>query len=189
MKFKDAITKSVEKLSSHEFIERVKEEDDTMLAHLDILKLINKNGYITNESQAGRKSSGISFFNKNPYTMCERAYISGFMLESKAEQFIKNISLDTDKIAMFIPFCKDDVYMPATLDIPLTISIQKTKTTINTHSASVLPHSVWEMYRKELNINKTEKIVFVFCVDLKWNRNASSSKGLFTDIVKILKKI
>jgi len=187
MKFKDAIAKSLEMLSSPEFIERVKDEDDTMLKHLGILKTINQRGYITNESQAGRKSKGISFLNKKPYIMCERAFISGFMLEPHAVQFIKDISLLTDKTAMFIPFCHDDVYMPANLDIPLTTTIQNKKTEVNTHSSSVLPRSVWESYRKQLHINKTEKIVFVFCWDSKWNRNASGSQGLFTDIAKILK--
>ena len=59
----------------------------------------------------------------------------------------------------------------------------------DTHMSSALPFSVWESYRKQLHINKNEKIVFIFCWDLKWCRNASGPAGLFTDVLKILKSI
>jgi hypothetical protein len=42
MKFKDAVTYAVKNFSSVTFINRIKEEDDTMLKHLNILKEINK---------------------------------------------------------------------------------------------------------------------------------------------------
>ena len=158
-----------------------------MLKCLSILKKINSYGYITTESQAGRKHSGVSVLDGKPYTIQERAYICGFMLETFAPQFIKNVALYTDKNAIFIPYCEDSVYIPSNLDIPLTITTKDGKIEINTHTSSTLPKAVWESYRKSLHINKTEKIVFICCWDSKWNRNASKNLGLFNDIEKILK--
>ena len=60
MKFQDAQEKAVKMLSSKDFIERVKEEDETMVKHLAKLKDINKHGFLTVNSQAGRKEKGKS---------------------------------------------------------------------------------------------------------------------------------
>ncbi len=100
------------------------------------------------------------------------------MLESNASKFIKNMAFHTDKNAIFIPFC--DAYIPSVLDIPLTIS--KKNNIVETHASSILPFSVWDSYRKQLHINKNEKIVFILCWDTKWNRNASNTSGLFKDV-------
>ena len=187
MKFQDAIFYAVKKFTSVEFIKRIKEEDESMIKHLNVLKNINNHGYITIESQAGKQIRGQSKIDGTPYIINERAYILGFMLESTAHQFIKNIALYTDKNAIFIPFCEDNIYIPKNLDIPLTTTEQNGKINVNTHASSALPYSVWESYRKSLKINKTEKIVFIFCWDSKWNRNASTSSGLFNNIEKIIK--
>ena len=186
MKFKDALATSVKMFSSTDFIKRIKEEDELMLAHLDILKQMNRHGYLTTNSQAGHSNRGISVLDNKPYQTTERAYITGFMLETKAVEFIKHMAIHTDKNAIFIPYCNDDVYTPSKLDIPLTLTKKKDETTVHTHMSVVLPQSVWEMYRKESHINKSEPVVFIFCWDTKWNRNASGSTGLFTDIVRVL---
>ena len=187
MKFEDAVSAAVKKFSSPEFIKNIKEEDESMLRHLNILKRINSLGYITEQSQAGRKHKGLSYNDGKPFVSEERAFICGFMLESMASQFIKNMALHTDKNAIFIPSCEDNIYIPARFDIPLTIETVDGKTEIHTHMSSVLPHSVWEQYRKGLHINKNEKIALIFCWDSKWNRDASSQLGLFSDVEKILK--
>lgn len=187
MKFNDAIYSAVKKFTSSDFIRRVKEEDESMLEHLNILKKINSYGYITTESQAGRKHSGVSPIDGKPYVIQERAYVCGFMLETFAPHFIKNMALYTDKNAMYIPYCENSIHIPSNLDIPLTTTTKDDKIEVDTHMSSVLPYSRWEKNRKELNINKTEKIVFIFCWDLHWNRNASKHLGLFNDIEKILK--
>ena len=175
--------------SSPEFIKRIKEEDDTMLKHLPILKEINKNEFLTTESQAGRKRSGISKVDHMHYEISERAYITGFMIKSKAIEFIKQMAFYTDKNAIFIPVCSNSVNIPASLDIPLTITKKGDITLVETHASTALPNNVWEMYRKQSHINKTEKIVFILCWDSKWNRGASGHSGLFIDILKILKNI
>lgn len=186
MKFSEAIINAIKKFESPAFIERIKEEDDTMLVHMDILKKINGFGYITNESQAGNKRSGA--VGNTRFIISERAYITGFMLEEMAVMFIKNMAIYTDKNALFIPFCDNSSYIPSSLDIPLSITEKGGKISVDTHASSALPESVWNSYRKALHIDKKEPLVFILCWDSKWNRNASGASGLFTDIEKILVK-
>ncbi len=187
MKFNEAKVKAIKNLSSPEFTQRIIEEDETMLKHLDIIKKINNSGYLTLESQAGNKKTGINSDTKKSYEIVERAYIAGFMLESKAVDFIKNMGLYTDKNAIFVVSCEDTVYVPSSLDVPLTIQKKNNKIKIHTHTSMVIPKNYWEMYRKSLHINKSEKIVYILCWDYKWERDASGPDGLFTDILKILK--
>jgi hypothetical protein len=189
MKFKDAIKKSVQFLSSPEFIQRVKEEDSNMVQHLKDLKEINAHGFLTTNSQGGHKSSGKSVIDGRHYEMSERAYLVGFMLEKEAATFIQKCSTFTDKNVVFVPYCDDDIYMPSSLDIPLTITKKGKETTVDTHTSSVLPLSVWNSYRKQSHVNKSEKIVYIQCWDTKWNRNASGPSGLFTDVLRILKSL
>ena len=190
MKFNDVLLKRVEMFSKPEFIERVTDEDKTMLKHLDILKEINIHGFITNESQAGNHRKFKKPNENTQYEIIERAYISGFMLESIASKFITSLSIETDKIAFFIPCVNDDVYLPSQLDIPLTIIVKDGKySETHTHMSSAFPKSHWESERKQLNLNKSEKIVFIECIDYKWKRNASSPHGLFTDVLNTLKKL
>lgn len=189
MKFKDALQYSLKTLSSPAFLKRIEEEDATMLEHLDILKEINKYGFLTTNSQAGSHIKGISKLNGKKYDTSERAYLIGFMEKNRAEQFLKEMSLATDKTAIFVPYCSNTVTIPAELDIPLTITKKEGKVTTDTHISVVLPESVWNSYRKEAKINKNEPIVFLLCWDSKWNRNASSKKGLFTDVLSVLKQI
>lgn len=189
MKFKDAQAKSVKMFSNPEFIKRIKEEDETMLKHMNILQKINSSGYLTIESQAGNRKNGLSVIDGNKYEIRERSYIAGFMKEEDASIFIKQMALDTDKNAMYIPYCSNDMYMPSKLDIPLTVTIKNKLTTVTTHNSSALPNNVWHMLRKNAHINKSEKIAYIFCWDSKWCRNASSATGLFTDVLKVLKEI
>ena len=78
MKFSEAQKKSIQLFESNDFKQRIREEDPTMIKHLDILKEINKYGYLTTESQAGRCHKGAkSFFDGKPYEIKERAYICG----------------------------------------------------------------------------------------------------------------
>ena len=189
MKFKEALQKSVQTLTSPEFLQRVKEEDERMVKHLPLLQEINKAGFLTVNSQGGHKQSGKSVLDGKYYELSERAYLIGFLLEEKAAAFLKKLSLTTDKNGIYVPFCEDSVSIPSKLDIPLTITKKEGETTIETHSSVVLPKSVWNSYRKQAHINKSEKIVFVLCWDTKWNRNASNPSGLFKDVLKILKGI
>ena len=175
-------------MSSEEFLKRIEEEDETMLKHMAILREINASGYITIESQAGRFSKGAkSFRTGKPYEISERAYISGFMKEEAAAEFIKNMGIHTDKSAVMIPHCKG-VEIPSALDIPLTATKSAGKTEVNTHASMALPIEVFTMYLKQAHINRSEKVVFIFCWDNQWNRDAAGAHGLFKDVLAQLKK-
>lgn len=190
MKFNDARTAAVKMMSSEKFLKRIEEEDSSMLKHMNILREINAHGYITIESQAGRFSKGAkSFRTGKPYEISERAYIAGFIQEAVAPEFIKNMGLHTDKTAVMIPHCKGiELNIPPALDIPLTVTKSAGDLRVDTHASMALPSEVYTMYLKQIHINRTEKVVFIFCWDHQWNRNASGPHGLFKDVLAQLKK-
>jgi hypothetical protein len=176
MKFKPAQIKAVAKFDDPEFIANIKDEDLTMVKHLDILKKINQHGYLTTNSQAGRKTS----------TIYERAYIIGFMLKKDAVEFIKNMNIETDKNAIIIE--QNELKTESHFDIALSIQ-KKNKWEIFTHMSTSVPPNYFYSQQKQLEIDSSEKVVYIFCWDSKWNRNASSKYGLFTEVLKILKTI
>uniref|UniRef100_A0A6C0API3 Uncharacterized protein n=1 Tax=viral metagenome TaxID=1070528 RepID=A0A6C0API3_9ZZZZ len=180
MKFSDAKKKAVAKFDSPEFIERIRSEDPTMVRQLPILKEINKLGFLTTESQAGKNSKG------KDYEIIERAYICGFMLEKDAVKFIRDMGMITDKNSVYVPLVGDEIHIPPSLDIPLTLQIKNGKTEVATHTSMALPRRWHEMMRKLIGLNKNEKVVYIFCWDTHWNRLASSKSGLFTDVLKVL---
>ena len=189
MKFKDAQKASVKLFETKEFIELRREEDPSMIKQLPLLQEMNKLGYLTENSQAGRFSKGKHYKDGLPYEIHERAYVTGFMLESVAEKFIKEFNLYTNKNAVFIPTCADTIHLPSSLDIPVTYSIHNNKTKVDTHMSMALPNSQFEWYKKFLKINKSEKVVYIFCYDTTWDNLASNKNGLFRDIIKILSKL
>jgi hypothetical protein len=189
MKFQAAVQKSIRHLSSPEFQQRVADEDPSMHKHVPILKEINTYGYITNNSQAGRHFKGVNSITKKHYDYSEKAYINGFMLQSKAVLFIKEMALSTDKLAQIIhpTTDKETLELPSALDVPLTMDMLSGE--VHTHMPNTVSFAQWDAWRKECHIDKTEKIVHVMCYDLQWNRGASGSGGLFKDVLRVLKKI
>jgi hypothetical protein len=180
MKFSDAKKRAVAKFDSPEFIERIRSEDPTMIRQLPILKEINRLGFITTESQAGRSSKG------KDYELIERAYICGFMLEKDAVKFIRDMGMITDKNSVYVPLTGDDIYIPGSLDVPLTLQIKNGITEVVTHTSIALPRGWHDMFRKAIGLNKSEKAVYIVCWDTHWKRLASSKSGLFTDVLKVL---
>ena len=184
MNFKEALQMAVHKFDTEDFLTRIKEEDDTMLKHLPILKKINEKGLLTTGSQAGRKQKGISVINNNHYVMEERAFVEGFMPYKTAVTFLTNMNLNTDKNAVNVFISDNPIFFKSELDIPLTILTQNNKTNIETHMLLSLPIHTLNMFKKEHKINKGENVLYVFCWDPVWNRNAST--GLFADVLRNL---
>ena len=184
MKFNEAKAHAVALFNLAEFKERVNEEDATMLRQLATLQEINRNGFITVNSQAGAKAKGKHHETGKAYENIERAYLMGFMLETKAPEFIKNMGLKTDKNAVFVPVCSDDINLPSALDIPLTITTSAGTTKVDTHFSSALPKSAFDSFKKQVKLSKSEKVVFIFCWDSEWGR-----KGLFKDVLRILRSL
>jgi hypothetical protein len=190
MKFVKAQSKAVSMFSSQSFINAIKEEDPTMVKNLKFLKTINKLGYITTNSQVGNKLVGEkSSIDGKSYEIIERAYTTGFMLEKDAIKFIKNLGVMTDKNAIFIPYCNNDIYLHPSLDIPMTIIKKESKIKVFTHMSTTYPKSYWNKERKIAKLNKSDNIVYIFCWDTKWNRKGTTKNGLFTDVIKMLKSI
>jgi hypothetical protein len=183
MKFADSKENRIKMFDSAQFLQRIKDEDERMLKYLEILKKINENGFITLESQAGQSRK------TKDYTINEKAYIIGFVEESKAENFIKQLSLNSDKIA-FIVYTVDDKFdIPAKFDIPLTIEKKNNEIKVVTHMSTIIPKSLLDIYKKEIKINKSEKVILLLCFDPKFNRDAKKKDGLFIDVIKSLKAI
>lgn len=180
MKFADAIKHAVDMFDSTVFLDRIRTEDPTMMKQLSIVKRINQLGFLTNASQAGlkRKIKGGEIH--------ERAYVTGFMKEKEATEFIRKMALYTDKNAIYAPVCNENVVIPANLDIPLTITKKKGIVTVVTHDSMAHPKSVNYIFRQEVGLNKTEKAVYIICWDSEWNRLASNKDGLFRDIIRCL---
>ena len=172
------IKRAVLRVSSPEFVKGIAEEDPEMVIALPIIQEINRKGYITIESQRG-------FFRPKTKTN-ERAYVCGFIHRNKASNFIHTMNLMTDKLAVMIPICGNDCFLPASMDLPLT----ETGGKIRTHMSMALPKMVWESYCKEAELGKQcDEFVVIFCWDPKWNRDALmiggtevESDGLFLDI-------
>ena len=186
MKFKDAQKFAINKFDTEKFLTRITEEDDTMIKHLPILKKMNEKGFITTGSQAGRKIKGISVINNKPYVTEERAFIEGFMSYKQAVNFLKNMNLYTDKNAVNVFISDNPNFLNSELDVPLTITTQNNNTIIETHMPLYLPIQTVNLFKKEHKLNKDENVLFVFCWDPIWNRNASDEDGLFTDVYKYI---
>ena len=187
MKFQDAQKEILKTLSSKDFYERIKEEDPNMVKFIPTFREINRLGFLTLNSQAGHQTKGRkSYTTGKPYKISERAYMDGFLKEDHAERFLKEIALTTDKIAIYISACKDP-NIPSKFDIPLTITESDGKTEVNTHMSTAIPETVLAHFRKQVHLNKSEKAVYIFCLDPIWNRPASRKDGLFSEILQALR--
>ena len=188
MKFKLAKKYALQRIASDDFKKNIEDEDPNMVKFIPIFLEMNQLDFLTTNSQAGHSHKGKSVFTGKEYILSERAYLEGFLPEAKAERFIKEIALHTDKNAIFIPSCKE-LDISSKLDIPLTITESAGKQEINTHMSTAVPSSLTDMLRKQLKLNKSEKVVYIFCWDTIWNRLASKKNGLFTDVIRILKML
>jgi len=97
---------------------------------------------------------------------------------------VRNMNLYTDKNATNI--IDNPKFLKSELDIPLTITTQNNKTHIETHMSLSLPIQIINSYKKEYKLNRSENVLYVFCWDPIWNRNASNIDGLFTDVLRNL---
>jgi len=181
MKFNDVKTHRIKMFDTPEFLNRIKGEDPRMLKYLPLLKKINEYGFITIESQAGVEKKSETF------TLSEKSYIIGFIEESRAENFIKHLSINSDKNCLIVHIVDKNFDIPAKYDIPLTIEQTKNNIKVVTHTSTVLPQNWYDMYKKEIKINKSEKVILLLCFDPKFNRDAKNKDGLFSEVLKSLK--
>lgn len=188
MKFGKAKETQLKMMSSKEFLQRILEEDPSMVKNLPILQKINAKGYLTIESQAGRKSNGKSVKTGLAFVMHERAYLSGFMPTVLAEMFVKKFNLSSSLCAVHVPSCHE-LDVNAKLDLPITYHTDRNGSFVDTHMSMAIPKQVEMQWKKQLHIDKTEKTSQIFCYDPEWNRPAFSSNGLFTKVFKVLQSL
>lgn len=169
------------------FTDKIKEEDPLMAKYLPLLQKINKAGFLTVNSQAGHRSKGKQYQTGKPYELVERAYLVGFMLEEDAAKFIKAMSIQTDKNAIFLPVGASVEEIPSALDIPLTIVKMGSSITVETHVAAALPKEMSDSFKKMVHLNKSEKAVYILCWDTHWGRSAAGKNGLFTQVLECLR--
>jgi hypothetical protein len=189
MKFSDALIRTAELLGSAEFKERAMGEDPAMIKYTPLLQQINLAGYLTTDSQSGKHAKGINKDTRKPYDIQERAYICGYMPEGNAEKFIKYMAIYTDKIAVYIPVCANDIHIPAALDLPVTLQTNDGVKSVATHLSMAIPVGADEVFRREAHLNKRDKAVYVCCWDTHWGRLADGKHGLFTEVLQVLKEL
>jgi hypothetical protein len=173
MKFKDALQKTFSQFKSPEFIKNIKNK--SILPHLPLLQEITSYGFLPVEYQGGTRKE----------TIRERAYLTGFITEKQAEAFIPNMSVYTDKVAIVVSIVKQvDL-----CEIPLTLKMSGKKIEITNRVFTQMFEEDYKGYCEELQISIKEPLVYLFCWDPLWGRDASSPEGLFYQVAGILKHI
>jgi len=101
----------------------------------------------------------------------------------------------TDKCAIYVPIISEKCPIVSfrDLDIPLTIvKTGRNQPVIATHMSTIIPYDVVlqesEHVLSNTNLIKSNKIVYIFCWDPIWGREAGEKNGLFKNIINILKK-
>lgn len=201
MKFEDAQKKMIAYLSSDEF--KTREDAESTLKSIPILKKIIQKGFITDNSQEGLILDGQNPDTKRQYHIEERAQVTGFLKTEVAYKFVTWLNTQTDKVAQIIEeesskefetlFQEGDTKLVPS--IPVTVSGSATaKNKIkeldpDTTLPSRLPSSVVQFQKKNVSLNKSEKVLQIATFDPKQGRNASGPNGLQSDILKGLASV
>lgn len=180
MKFVDAQKKMIQTLQSDSFAKRG-DSDDTIVDIPTLVQIIKK-GFITTDSQPGIEHKGFNQETGNPYHIKERAYVIGYMKRKRGIEFMNQFNLTSDKGCYITSIDGDEKNIHPAEWIPLTISNNKPVT----RAALSMPMNIFDFYRKEAHIDKSEDVVYIVCYDPVWNRRASSKHGLFHDILHAL---
>jgi hypothetical protein len=193
MKFQDAQKFVIKYLDSDSFKNR--EDAQTTINAISLLKTINSKGFITENSQQGINSDGYNSLSELYYIIKERAYVNGFMKTQNAKKFTSWINTYTDKIAFIIYKTDSDIDFSELPFVPVTISasgINKKELTNFipvTKIRTVLPESDIKFLKKKSKLNLKESIEYISVIDPIYGRKSTNSKGLFTDIISGLSQL
>jgi len=200
MKFKDAQTKMIEYLNSSDFSNR--EDAQDTVSSIAILEKIISNGFITDNSQEGMCKSGYNTEIKRYYRIEERAYLSGFMKRETARKFVERLNTETNKIAFITQIDSTEEFDKLFYTTPRAVSgipvtVENSATTESgikklypfSIIKLVLPISAFNFAKKNAYLNKTEVVEHVVCIDPVYCRKATSVKGIYKDVLKILASI
>lgn len=196
--FKNAQQKMITYITSGEFKNR--EDAQTTIKSIQILKKIIKYGYLTDSSQEGTNESGYNSKTKKKYYIKERAYVVGFMKKKYSTSFVNWINANTNKIAFIIvndsskSFEKkfyDEKQHDGISTIPVTIhgNTQKNLVPI-TFIHLVLPSKIINFQLKQVHLTKSDEVDYVACIDPQYGLSADNiNNGIYKNIIKGLKQI
>ena len=193
MKFQDAQKLVIKYLDSNSFKNR--EDAQTTINAIPLLKTINSKGFITEDSQQGINSSGYNSSSKLYYTIKERAYVNGFMKTKNAKKFISWINNYTDKIAFIVYQVDNDIDFSILPFITVTVSAtgknknELTNFISNTRIRTVLPEKDITFLKKNYKLNMTDSIEYISVIDPVYGRKATNVKGLITSIIDGLSQL
>jgi hypothetical protein len=194
MKFKEAQKASIDYLQGSDFKSR--EDAITTIPSIPLLVNINRNGFITNNSQEGVREVG--FNSKTYYEIVERAYVSGFMKRNIGRELIQWINTNTDKLAIeTFTDISDKSWVSHPSIVVTKDRVSKTKAGLSTVPFNgvticpyVLPKSALQQELMLSKISKTEDVIWIHIIDMKYGRLASNVKdGLYRDILAGLRMI
>lgn len=187
MKFKDAQKFVIKYLESDSFKNR--EDAETTINTIPLLKTINNNGFITENSQQGINSSGYNSSTGLYYSIKERAYISGFMKTQHAVKFTSWINTHTDKVAFIIYQVNKNVDFSKLPFIPVTVTANgKDKSDLTnfkpyTKIRTVLPENDITFLKKNSKLNLNESIEYISVIDPVYGRKSTNKNGLISDVI------
>jgi hypothetical protein len=190
MNFAKAQDKMLEYLRSPEFSNR--SDSQHTLPSLPILEECIRRGLLTTGSQEGVCVTG---YTDSYYRIEERAYLSGFMTQSHAKQFVERMNTETDKIAFITQVLPRTHHRGsfAISTIPITVSGTSVRRWgIKLYPESAVPLAVdidsFTLDKKHAFLNRREAVYQVQCIDPVYCRRATSVRGLYKDVVQILGK-
>lgn len=195
MRFSTAQKKSIIYLQSDEFKSR--EDSGDTLSSIPVLIEINNLGLITDQSQEGTISKGYNPDTKRYYRIEERAFVGGCMKEEKAYKFVRKINETSDKIAFVVRADSSKEYKKVwdsgdIPSIPVTVqgSSEKSQASIKELQAfTIIPLAMPpEVFGKPYT-EISEKIQEVIVIDPVYGRKATSTKGIYKDVIRTLKEI
>ena len=192
-------------LQSPVFSER--ENAGNTMGSLDELTAINRNGFITTNSQEGVISQGFNEESKRFWKIKERGYLMGFMRLSQGGKFINWINSNTDKIAFLTALVNDEDFEAAFTrrdaykgSAPLesffpsiAVTLQGSSETsfediVNlfafSHAPLITTQSSLDSEKMDARLKKEEEVILVTLIDPIYGRLCKSPEGLYADVMK-----
>lgn len=113
----------------------------------------------------------------------ERSYVDGFMKTNRVRKFCENVNMETDKIAFVLQPCPRDMYSHITVTRHGKLGNRKSETRTFLYNKQ----STLAFLRRDAGVDPNDNtIVFVCCIDPRWERVAYGRNGLFGDVVRAL---
>jgi hypothetical protein len=172
--FEHAQNKFIEFISSDNFTSK-----DPNKLNQEKLIQINKLGFLTIHIQYGNEIKR-NHLDINSTHIEDRAFISGFMKKSMVNNFLKQIRKNSN----IIVYEKIVTWYQSPVAIALSLD---NKEIILNDKLTISPNKLDQLKKISLldNVNNND-ICLIHCVDIKFNRLANSSNGLFKHVINAL---